>query len=409
MSAPICCRPCQDVPVEQVPGPRGPAGANGTNGTNGKNSFTTTTSLFVMPVTSSSVNVNVVDSSWIGIGQVVFVSAAGYMEATPLTATSVSLTNLGYSGNLAPGIVVGSGQSVSPGGLQGPEGTPPTVLLNDLSPTTTKGDLMVDNGANSPNASVVRMAAGTNKNVIHADSGQPLGLRYSGIDLTGANTNLSGALPIGNGGTGQATRQAALNALMPTTPATGDLVRYDGTNWVRLARGTAGQALFTNAGGTDIAWGNVSGVLQTVDQSISTYGNTATTVPYDDTIPQNTEGGLLMTQAFTPISSTSRLRIEVFIPFALSGAGAGICALFTGASANAIAAEIYAFYAVNTYMTQMRLVHDFSPGSTSAITFTVRVGSDTASGRTFYWNGDSSSRVFGGVSKVWMRIMELSL
>lgn len=40
--------------------------------------------------------------------------------------------------------------------------------------------------------------------------------------------------PIASGGTGQNTQQAALDALMPATPAAGDIVYYDGTHWVSL-------------------------------------------------------------------------------------------------------------------------------------------------------------------------------
>lgn len=51
-------------------------------------------------------------------------------------------------------------------------------------------------------------------------------------------------IPISSGGTGQNNQQAALNALMPTAPAIGDLVYRDATNnWVRLPIGTAGQVL----------------------------------------------------------------------------------------------------------------------------------------------------------------------
>jgi len=61
-------------------------------------------------------------------------------------------------------------------------------------------------------------------------------------------------VPILFGGTGATTQQTALNNLMPTTPATGDIVKYDGANWVRLARGSANQILSVNGGGTDIQW-----------------------------------------------------------------------------------------------------------------------------------------------------------
>lgn len=48
---------------------------------------------------------------------------------------------------------------------------------------------------------------------------------------------LSAPLPQAQGGTGQITQQLALNALMPPTPVIGDLIFYNGTNWVRLPVG----------------------------------------------------------------------------------------------------------------------------------------------------------------------------
>lgn len=51
-------------------------------------------------------------------------------------------------------------------------------------------------------------------------------------------------------------RTTWLNALAPASPATGDLLYYDGTNWARIARGTTGQSLQATA--TTIQWGTPS-------------------------------------------------------------------------------------------------------------------------------------------------------
>lgn len=87
---------------------------------------------------------------------------------------------------------------------------------------------------------------------------------YAGVDCTnqfvrdlsavGAGTcnavslvnDITGTLAIGSGGTGQTTKTAAFNALADGS-ADGDLMVYNGTNWVRLARGATGQFLRTNA------------------------------------------------------------------------------------------------------------------------------------------------------------------
>ena len=66
-------------------------------------------------------------------------------------------------------------------------------------------------------------------------------------------TQVTGTLPIANGGTGQTGATAAFNALAPTTTQ-GDTIYFNGTNNVRLAKGTAGQALLMNSGATAPEW-----------------------------------------------------------------------------------------------------------------------------------------------------------
>jgi hypothetical protein len=61
-----------------------------------------------------------------------------------------------------------------------------------------------------------------------------LGGTLSGVDLA---TQVTGTLPIANGGTGQTTQTAAFDALSPTTTK-GDLIVNDGTNDIRLPVGT---------------------------------------------------------------------------------------------------------------------------------------------------------------------------
>lgn len=188
-----CCVPCPDIPITQVPGPAGADGAPGTDGTDGSNAFTDTTAGFTMPAVSANVTVAVADTGWMSVGQVVFVENAGYFTVNSvLSAVSVSLTNLGYDGNAAPASLIASSQHVSPGGLVGPEGATPTSTLNDLSPTTTRGDLIVDNGANSPDASDVRLPVGTDGQLLTAQSAQPTGLLWSSVipNASGSTDNV---------------------------------------------------------------------------------------------------------------------------------------------------------------------------------------------------------------------------
>lgn len=67
-------------------------------------------------------------------------------------------------------------------------------------------------------------------------------------------SGLTGTVAIANGGTGATTATAAFDALAPTTTA-GDTIYFNGTDNVRLPKGTAGQALVMNSGATAPEWG----------------------------------------------------------------------------------------------------------------------------------------------------------
>jgi len=99
------------------PGPPGPAGAAGTSGAG---AFTSTTGTFTQPPVSSAVLVSVQNSSWMAVSQVVFVANGGYYRVFNIpNSTSVILINLGYNGNLIPGMLVASNSTIGPGGIAG--------------------------------------------------------------------------------------------------------------------------------------------------------------------------------------------------------------------------------------------------------------------------------------------------
>ena len=50
-----------------------------------------------------------------------------------------------------------------------------------------------------------------------------------------------------------------------TSASTGDLLKWNGSAWVNIAKGTAGQALKVNSGATDLEWGDVSSSLSTLN------------------------------------------------------------------------------------------------------------------------------------------------
>lgn len=146
----------------------------------------------------------------------------------------------------------------------------------------TNGDLYYDSGNNLLRARInsawVSLGAGgsgapsTATYITQtADAGlsneQAIGALASGIlrgaTTTGVITSLGDVLPVANGGTGQSTIQAAIDALMAASGALsqGDVFYYNGTNVVRLPAGIVGQALRTGGPGANPLWGQLINVL----------------------------------------------------------------------------------------------------------------------------------------------------
>ncbi len=130
-------------------------------------------------------------------------------------------------------------------------------------------------------------------------------------------------------------------------------------------------------------------------------------IPYDDTIPQNTEGVEVITCSITPTNASNRLRIE----FECSGIGVvsgttTIAGLFQDATAGAIAVG-----AMATNNNEMQagpiVVHEMAAGTTSATTFKIRIGASA----TVYVNGIGSdgSRRYGGVAAARLRVTEIKV
>ena len=78
-------------------------------------------------------------------------------------------------------------------------------------------------------------------------------------------------------------------------------------------------------------------VLQTVHTSTGALDTTTTTVPYDDTIMQITEGKEFMTLNITPKFSASKLLIKAQIHISPSTDSLPTMGLFVGTTANALA------------------------------------------------------------------------
>ncbi len=131
---------------------------------------------------------------------------------------------------------------------------------------------------------------------------------------------------------------------------------------------------------------------------------TGTTVlPFDDTIPQSTEGDQYMSLAITPKSTTNTLVIQVVAMLSTSIVNNLSMALFQDSTAGALNA-VNDTTAGNLYVISLVLQHIMAAGTTSATTFKIRAGGSLAGTTTF--NGSAGGRLFGTIPKSSISIWE---
>lgn len=204
-----CCETCEEsAATTTIPGPQGEAGADGANGNDGENAFTTLGAAYTMPARGAASNATVDDSSWCAYGQIVVLgnpTLPGYahMRVTAIVdGTTVTLFNLddnvdAYTDNVPPATVLPIGTRVSPAGMQGPAGADgvsgapddATYLLVSANPSLASATVL-----NGMGTGVVLFNDATNT------------VTVGDADLT---TDVTGVLPLANGGTGGATQAAA--------------------------------------------------------------------------------------------------------------------------------------------------------------------------------------------------------
>lgn len=131
----------------------------------------------------------------------------------------------------------------------------------------------------------------------------------------------------------------------------------------------------------------------------------ATGVPFDNTIPQNTEGDQYLSLSITPINASSTLEIDVTLYASGSALNPFTTALFQDANVNAIATASNTFALVdNVFPTYLKLI--IPAGTTSSTTFKVRAGGASGWGGTMRLNGNTSGQVMGGVMQSRITIKE---
>jgi len=177
-------------------------GTDGDDGDDGLNAFTTTTAGFVMPALDATVNVAVTSSIFAAVGQNVFVTTAGTLQVTDKPdGTTLTLKNLGYTGNAAAATNIATAQQVSPGGIKGADGNGGDMILAEAQ-TVTGAKTFVDQAAKIRNvpgtfATSLRSAATANRTATFPDRSGTVALAPAPVALDWAatvNLDLAGEL-----------------------------------------------------------------------------------------------------------------------------------------------------------------------------------------------------------------------
>ena len=173
-----------------------------------------------------------------------------------------------------------------------------------------------------------------------------------------------------------------------------------GTDLLMIERGgTLYKSLVSDlpsgGGGKLVKFGNVSTGAVATGTGI---------IPFDDTIPQDTEGDQYMSLEYTPLSVSNSLLINVNWSGASSVLGSLMVTLFRNGQSDTLSSGSLRG-AVNA-VRAISYSHFMAVPTVSLITFSVRAGGSVAGTTTF--NGDSGGRLFGGTSSSSINILEFA-
>ena len=143
-----------------------------------------------------------------------------------------------------------------------------------------------------------------------------------------------------------------------------------------------------------------------VQRSVTEYASNtdlSTTVPIDDTSPTNSEGTSVISVSFTPKSATNKLILR--FSGTVASSSTAITAVASIYADGVIVGSGMTGITSSTVPFNLVVEKEMTAGTTSAITFTVRVGSSA----TIRMNGTSSARLFGGSAVSSLVIEELKV
>ena len=258
----------------------------------------------------------------------------------------------------------------------------------DTFTTKNPGDTINAAHMNSPQTSIISLE-------------EKLGIANTATALT-ASTNTALL------GTGASATGYQVISLENISLVSGVLpVSRGGTASASASNTAGGIVILDSNGDLPISQINVGGVVQVVNYQTGAMQSFvgATAIPQDNTIPQKTEGHEVMTLAITPTSATNKLKIEVVTNCNDASGNGYTVALFQDDTANAIAA-IHDSAITPSYSFVTGFTHYMTAGTTSATTFKVRIGMNSA-GYDLTFNGIGGVGIYNGVCASSITITEV--
>ncbi len=237
-----CCETSCDNTTVNTPGPQGAAGATGaagTNGTNGVNGYSVVTVTTAIP-SSGGFNLFVDQTSWLPAtpssgGFTVFITGAGHFSVAGKGETFITLFFLDYPGDPgSPGDNIAQGSTVAIAGIRGADGSAASELSN-------KGELLTHTAT-----ALSAFTVGANNKVLKADSSTATGLIWGDV----AASEVTGNIDLAS----QVTGTLPVASIGNSGGSTGDLLYWNGSNWVRLPAVSAGQVLLSQGTGAAPAY-----------------------------------------------------------------------------------------------------------------------------------------------------------